>query len=352
MAWEEFEYAEVETVLPAKILCVDELAQFVEVTDRKLMRLVDKFQGNIQSIARLGRAEHIHVVLATQSAMGNLFPSSLKNNVSQRFICGRVEANISRIAIDTEEGDSLPLTKGAYLGYSKQETLQFQGFYTPTKRVLSLGTVKPGYDPKTGLPIESEEELTPVSDYTEEERSKEESEDSSADSIGADDISFDLSSESDDVSEMGHLGDREDPLGILGASDDRPKKPRPRSLGDRPTRPRDTPERPEMGRLGDRPTRPRKSSADKIRDIEEEARRLHGSDSGPIREHRPSRPISENPEDDPLGIFGDDTVDDIPSIDSVERSKPASEPGRVKLKVSPSKSSSGSRKTLKISKRH
>ena len=151
---------------------------------------------------------------------------------------------------------------------------------------------------------------------------------------------------------MGHLGDREDPLGILGASDDRPKKPRPRSLGDRPTRPRDTPERPEMGRLGDRPTRPRKSSADKIRDIEEEARRLHGSDSGPIREHRPSRPISENPEDDPLGIFGDDTVDDIPSIDSVERSKPASEPGRVKLKVSPSKSSSGSRKTLKISKRH
>ena len=177
MAWEEFEYAEVETVLPAKILCVDELAQFVEVTDRKLMRLVDKFQGNIQSIARLGRAEHIHVVLATQSAMGNLFPSSLKNNVSQRFICGRVEANISRIAIDTEEGDSLPLTKGAYLGYSKQETLQFQGFYTPTKRVLSLGTVKPGYDPKTGLPIESEEELTPIDDYTEEEQSKGETED-------------------------------------------------------------------------------------------------------------------------------------------------------------------------------
>ena len=203
MAWEEFEYAEVETVLPAKILCVDELAQFVEVTDRKLMRLVDKFQGNIQSIARLGRAEHIHVVLATQSAMGNLFPSSLKNNVSQRFICGRVEANISRIAIDTEEGDSLPLTKGAYLGYSKQETLQFQGFYTPTKRVLSLGTVKPGYDPKTGRPIESEEELTPVSDYTEEERSKEGSEESSTDSIDADDISFDLSSESDDVSEAG-----------------------------------------------------------------------------------------------------------------------------------------------------
>lgn len=333
MAWEEFEYAEVETVLPAKILCVDELAQFVEVTDRKLMRLVDKFQGNIQSIARLGRAEHIHVVLATQSAMGNLFPSSLKNNVSQRFICGRVEANISRIAIDTEEGDSLPLTKGAYLGYSKQETLQFQGFYTPTKRVLSLGTVKPGYDPKTGLPIESEEELTPISDYTEEEQSKGETEDSSTDPIDADDISFDLSSDSDSISEMSHLGDREDdPLGILGSSGDRPMKPRPRSLSDRPTR-------------------PRKSSADKIRDIEEEARRLDSLDSRPSRESRPSRPISENPEEDPLGILGDESIDDIPSIDSVESSKPNTEPGRVRLKVSPSKSKSVPKKPLKISRK-
>lgn len=173
MAWEKFKYAETDTVLPAKILVVDELAEFVEgVSDRKQMRLVDQFQENIQSIARLGRSAHIHVLLATQSASGNLFPSTLKNNISTRFICGRVESNISRMAIDTEEGESLPLTPGSYLGYSKGETQQFQGWYTPTKTVLSLGTVKDGFDPKTGLSTSTDAfDMSPVEDIDCEEDS-------------------------------------------------------------------------------------------------------------------------------------------------------------------------------------
>lgn len=170
MTWEKFKYAEIDTVLPAKILVVDELAQFLEGVDRKDMRLADKLQENFASIARLGRSAHVHIVLATQSASGNLFPSSLKNNISTRFICGRVEANISRMAIDSEEGESLPLTPGSYLGYSKGETLQFQGYYTPTPTVLSLGTVKPGYDKKTGLPIETEDDMAPVEDFSDDEQ--------------------------------------------------------------------------------------------------------------------------------------------------------------------------------------
>lgn len=170
MAWEKFKYAETDTVLPAKILLCDELAQFIGNPDRKEMRLADKMSANMQQIAQLGRSAHIHMVLATQSASGNLFPSSLKNNIAQRCICGRVEANISRMAIDSEEGESLPLTPGSYLGYSKGTTQQLQGWYTPTKAVLALGTVKDGYDNKTGLQVDGDSfDMSPVEDIVEEQ---------------------------------------------------------------------------------------------------------------------------------------------------------------------------------------
>lgn len=166
MAWEKVEFMGTETVLPALICITDELAELVEGKERSEMRKCDRIQENIQSIARLGRASHVHCILATQSASGNLFPSSLKNNIAQRFICGRVEANISRMAIDSEEGESIPLSPGSYLGYSKGDTCQFQGYFTPTKDVLALGTVKPGYDPVTGMQEDGEDSFN--LDYEEE----------------------------------------------------------------------------------------------------------------------------------------------------------------------------------------
>lgn len=191
MAWEKFKYAETDTVLPAKILVVDELAEFLTNVDRKDMRLADKLQDNFASIAQLGRAAHIHLVLATQSATGNLFPSSLKNNISTRFICGRVESNISRMAIDSEEGESIPLTKGSYLAYSNGETQSLQGYYTSTKAVLSMGTVKDGYDKNTGLPLEEGFDMSPVEDFSEEEIGEEEQENENNEDDVLDDIELD-----------------------------------------------------------------------------------------------------------------------------------------------------------------
>lgn len=158
MGWEKFEYAKTDTTLPAMILIADEIAELLQPTDgdRKSMRVADNVAENFQSIARLGRSAHIHLILATQSSSGNLFPPSLKNNVQQRTIAGRVDGNISRMAIDTEEGESIPLSPGSYLGWTKGDTLNYQGWFTKTEKALSLGTVKPGYDPKTGMEVEGE----------------------------------------------------------------------------------------------------------------------------------------------------------------------------------------------------
>jgi hypothetical protein len=158
MGWEKVESISQDTTMPALVLIVDELAQFVDNIPRDKMRQADQFQDNIQKIARLGRAAHVHVILATQSCTGNLFPSSLKNNIGFRNICGRVEGNISQTAIGSEEGESLSTAPGSYLGYSKQETQPYQGYYTNVKQILSMGTVKPGYNPETGLELEEVEE--------------------------------------------------------------------------------------------------------------------------------------------------------------------------------------------------
>lgn len=170
MAWEAFKYAETDTVLPAKILVIDEVQQFLESSsDRKAERLADRLRDNMQSIARLGRASHIHLIMSTQSPSGNSFPTALKNNVSQRVICGRVEENISNAIIDSSEGASIPLSPGSYLGFSKGETQQFQGFFIKKAEVLALGTVKEGYDPKTGQSLKNDDfDMSPIEEPKEE----------------------------------------------------------------------------------------------------------------------------------------------------------------------------------------
>ena len=161
MAWEKFQYARTNTVLKSLIMITDEYAEFADLDSlpNSERQKVYDIQAAVQSIARLGRSAHIHIIIATQSSTGNLFPASLKNNVQFRNICGRVDGNVSRMAIDTEEGESIPTSPGAYLGWCKGDTLSYQGWFTKTKDVLALGTIRPGYDPKTGKELAAEGEM-------------------------------------------------------------------------------------------------------------------------------------------------------------------------------------------------
>lgn len=146
MEWQKFERAEKDTIVPALICVVDELAEFLGDTstrDRKKRDNMDRFDQALIQIARLGRAAHIHLLLATQTPSANLFSTDLKSNLGYRFICGYVDANISRMAIDSESGTSLPSDKkGMYLGWVGSKECNFQGYYTSQKEVLASGTVR------------------------------------------------------------------------------------------------------------------------------------------------------------------------------------------------------------------
>lgn len=146
MEWQKFERAEKDTVIPALICIVDELAEFIgdsSTRDRKKRDLMDRFDTALQQIARLGRAAHIHLLLATQTPSVNLFGADLKSNLGQRFICGYVDANISRMAIDSESGNALPSDKpGMYLGWVGGKEQIFQGYFTKQSEVLACGTAQ------------------------------------------------------------------------------------------------------------------------------------------------------------------------------------------------------------------
>ena len=76
MAWEKFQYARTNTVLKAQLVLLDEYAEFADLDSlpNSERQKVYDIQAAIQSIARLGRSAHIHVIIATQSSTGNLFP--------------------------------------------------------------------------------------------------------------------------------------------------------------------------------------------------------------------------------------------------------------------------------------
>lgn len=118
------------------IFICDEYAELVENQPREKMRLVMRVQDAVESIARLGRAASIHLLIATQSSSTSLFPASLKNNIKFRNICGRVDVSISNMAIGTEEGNMIPRVRGMYLGNVDGESQLYQGYFAKESDVL------------------------------------------------------------------------------------------------------------------------------------------------------------------------------------------------------------------------
>ncbi len=123
---------------PMIFIC-DEYAQLMSEIDGADYRINSEIKEYVQAIARLGRAAQIHLILATQSPTGDLIPGSLAQNMKFRTICGNVDANISRIAIDSEEGESIPGSpKGMYLSSINKDTCIYRGWYIEKPDVKAL----------------------------------------------------------------------------------------------------------------------------------------------------------------------------------------------------------------------
>lgn len=92
------------------VFAVDEVAEVLDKTglDKAAKEQVAQIESRIATIARLGRAFGIHLILATQRPDANILSGQIKNNIAYR-ICGRADNVLSMIILDnTLAADEIP----------------------------------------------------------------------------------------------------------------------------------------------------------------------------------------------------------------------------------------------------
>ena len=85
-----------------------------------------QIQKNINTIARLGRAFGIHLILATQRPDANILNGQIKNNISYK-ICGRADQVLSQIILDSTDA-SINIPSDAQGLFINQDGIVFKSY--------------------------------------------------------------------------------------------------------------------------------------------------------------------------------------------------------------------------------
>lgn len=90
------------------VIGTDEVAEMLDRTGRKDDKAkIDKVIEMLSTIARLGRAYGIHLILSTQRPDATVIPGQIKNNLTYRA-CGHADKTLSQIVIDTTSAAEIP----------------------------------------------------------------------------------------------------------------------------------------------------------------------------------------------------------------------------------------------------
>lgn len=121
---------------PAILLMVDETFQLLSPTGIKSEdgKAIDAMKARaaviLSSIARLGRACGVHMVLATQRPDAKVLPGELKLNLEARIAQGRMDKIPSLMTLDSDEATKLPPIKGrAIYRASGNDQIEFQAYF-------------------------------------------------------------------------------------------------------------------------------------------------------------------------------------------------------------------------------
>ena len=117
-----------ERPLQRLIYACDEVAEVLDKTGRSKedKELLAQIENRLSTIARLGRAFGIHLILATQRPDANIIPGQMKNNMDFR-VCGRADSVLSQIILDnTSAAEQIP--KDARGRFITGDGTVFQGY--------------------------------------------------------------------------------------------------------------------------------------------------------------------------------------------------------------------------------
>lgn len=121
--------AAIGEALPRIIVACDEVAEVLDKTGlgKEEKELVGKVESKLSTIARMGRAFGVHLVLATQRPDADILKGQIKNNIGFR-ICGRADKVLSQIILDTPEGAEMISPEDQGMFYTNSHVL-FKAYY-------------------------------------------------------------------------------------------------------------------------------------------------------------------------------------------------------------------------------
>jgi hypothetical protein len=128
-------FRKLKEIPPAILLMVDETFQLLSPTGIKSEegKEQDEMKARIgillSSIARLGRAAGVHMVLATQRPDAKVLPGELKANLDARIAQGRMDTIPSMMTLDSDAATNIPAIKGRAIFRDGQSTNEFQAYY-------------------------------------------------------------------------------------------------------------------------------------------------------------------------------------------------------------------------------
>ena len=122
--------------LQALMVMIDEAGELLSETGAKTdeAKVADELKGEaimiIGSIARLGRASGVHLVIATQRPDAKLIPGEVRDNLAVRIGCGRLKPSASLMMFDSNIGQRVHASPrgGMYVQIHGQGNMG-QGFF-------------------------------------------------------------------------------------------------------------------------------------------------------------------------------------------------------------------------------
>lgn len=114
--------------LPRLVFACDEVAEVLGRTSKSKedKERLGQIEGKLSTIARLGRAFGVHLILSTQRPDAAIIPGQIKNNLDFR-VCGRADNVLSQIILDnTSAADQIP--KDAQGRFITGDGIVFQGY--------------------------------------------------------------------------------------------------------------------------------------------------------------------------------------------------------------------------------
>lgn len=125
-----------DIAMPRIVFACDELAELLDKTgkNKNEKEMLAQIESNLSTIARLGRASGIHLILTTQRPDANILSGQIKNNLEYR-VCGRADNVLSVIILDNgDAADMIPKDEqGVFLNH---EGILFKGFIFDERKEL------------------------------------------------------------------------------------------------------------------------------------------------------------------------------------------------------------------------